>query len=94
MFAPPGHIDNFVDGLCLSLRWDIDNLVDELHLRDPPQFSASSESQAPGDWSRICCAGLVTLGRVGLYLLLEIVRCVSLTPEECRGSTVCSQIVP
>ena len=28
------RIDNFVDGLCLSLHWDTDNLVGELHLRD------------------------------------------------------------
>ena len=32
------HIDNFVNGMCLSLHWDIDNLVDELHLRDFNSF--------------------------------------------------------
>ena len=32
------HIDNFVNGLCLSLHWDIDNLVNELHLRDFNSF--------------------------------------------------------
>ena len=32
------HIDNFVNGLCQSLHWDIDNLVNELHLRDFHSF--------------------------------------------------------
>ena len=31
-------IDNFVDGLCLSPHWDIDNLVNELYLRDLHSF--------------------------------------------------------
>ena len=30
---------------------------------------------------------------VGLYLMLEVVKCVSLTPEECRGSTVCLLLI-
>ena len=32
------HIDNFVDELCLSLHRDIDNPVNELHLRDLHSF--------------------------------------------------------
>ena len=32
------HINNFVNGLGLTLHWDIDNLVNELHLRDFNSF--------------------------------------------------------
>ena len=42
------HIDNFVDGLCLSLHWNIDNLVNKTALEGLPQLPASSESQANG----------------------------------------------
>ena len=38
----------------------------------------------------LLCRPRDTWKEVGLYLLLEMVRCVSLTPEECFGSTVCS----
>ena len=32
------HIDNFVNGLGLTLHWDSDNLVNELHLMDFNSF--------------------------------------------------------
>ena len=41
----------------------------------------------------LLCRCRDTWKELGLYLLLEVVKCVSLTPEECRGSTVCLLLI-
>ena len=41
----------------------------------------------------LLCRPRDTWKEVGLFLLLEVVKCVSLTPEECRGSTVCLLLI-